>query len=164
MKSKKREARRPKVLVDTSFLLPALGVEVEEEVIDSIPLFRRVEVLYLEIAVVEAMWKVLRVVPPGGMERVALGLEAIKRTYRAVNPPPEAYVEASEIYYRGHRDYIDALNYSTAKLLGIPFLTIDLEFAQFLEENGYEVEGIIVTPSKFKEMVGERSRQSGTDT
>ncbi|MCE4610666.1 MAG: hypothetical protein F7B17_01685, partial [Desulfurococcales archaeon] len=76
MKSKKREARRPKVLVDTSFLLPALGVEVEEEVVDSIALFRRVEVLYLEIAVVEAMWKVLRVVPPGGMERVALGLEA----------------------------------------------------------------------------------------
>jgi hypothetical protein len=32
-----------------------LGVDVEDEVLDSIALFRRVEMFYLEIALVEAM-------------------------------------------------------------------------------------------------------------
>ncbi len=117
MKSKRRVEKGLKVLIDTSFLLPALGVNVEEEVLASIALFRRIEVLYLEIAIVEAMWKILRLVPSSGMERVALGLEAVKRTYKAVDPPPRAYIEAAEIYHKGHRDYIDALHYSTAKVL-----------------------------------------------
>jgi hypothetical protein len=51
------------------------------------------------------------------MDRVALGLEAIKRTYKVVDPPPEAYVEAAKIYQGGHRDYIDALHYTVARAL-----------------------------------------------
>lgn len=158
MKSKKRVQEKPKVLIDTSFLLPALGVDVENEVLDSIALFRRAEVFYLEVALVEAMWKILRVIPPSGMDRVAIGLEAIKRTYQVVDPPPEAYVEAAKIYHRGHRDYIDALHYSVAKALAIPFLTIDRAFIRYLVENGYKVEGVIITPGEFREII-ERSKQ-----
>lgn len=57
------------MLVDATFLLPALGVEVEEEVMRAIGLFRKLEVYYLEVGILEAMWKILKVVPPEKLER-----------------------------------------------------------------------------------------------
>ena len=43
------------MLIDTTFLLPALGVEVEEEAMKVIPFFRKLEVYYLEAGLMEAM-------------------------------------------------------------------------------------------------------------
>jgi len=61
LKSRKSTSRKkPRILIDTSFSLPALGVEVEEGVLNAISLFRKVEVFYLELSLVEAMWKVLK--------------------------------------------------------------------------------------------------------
>ena len=55
----KTRARSLNVLVDTSFLLPALGIEVENDVLDAIRLFTKgIEALYIEAALLEAMWKV----------------------------------------------------------------------------------------------------------
>ena len=143
---------KPKILVDTSFLLPALGVEVEDEAMSVIPLFRRLEVYYLEAGLLEAMWKMLRLIPPSKYNRLKLGLEAIRETYHLLTPPAKAYIEAIEIYRKGHRDYIDALHYATAKAERISFLTIDYRFLEFLESCGYEVEGIVVTPRGLKEL------------
>jgi len=42
-----------KVLIDTSFLLPALGVEVEKEVTEAIKNFKKAEVFYLEESLLE---------------------------------------------------------------------------------------------------------------
>ncbi len=47
MRSRRSTSGRASVLVDTSFLLPALGIEVEEEVMEVIPMFRKLEVRYL---------------------------------------------------------------------------------------------------------------------
>ena len=150
----KTRARSLNVLVDTSFLLPALGIEVENDVLDAIRLFTKgVEVLYIEAALLEAMWKVIRIVPREKLSRVELGVEAVRRTYKRLDPPPRAYIVAAEIYHRGHRDYINVLHYSTARELGIYFLTIDAELIENLERYGYKVEGIVLTPSQFREVV-----------
>lgn len=155
MRSRRSILRRPKIIVDTSFLLPALGIEVEEEVLEVIPLFRRVEVYYLEIGLIEALWKVLRIVPLEKVHRVKMGVEAIKRTYHLLEPPANAYTEAINIYHRGHRDYIDALYYATAKATGLPWLTIDYPFIEFLEKHGYPVQGIVLTPKEFRRLVSQ---------
>jgi len=42
-------------LADTSFLLPAMGVEVEREVIKAIEHFREVKVCYIETCMSEAL-------------------------------------------------------------------------------------------------------------
>lgn len=154
MRSRGGISRKLNVLVDTSFLLPALGIEVEEECMEVIQLFRRLEVHYLEVALLEAMWKIPEIIGRDKLERVKIGLEAVKRSYRVVDIPPEAYIKAVEIYDRGHRDYIDALHYTTAKSLGMIFLTIDFKFIEFLENHGYQVEGVVVTPRKLREMLG----------
>lgn len=71
-----------KVLVDTSFLLPALGMEVEKEVSEAIRYFHYVEVYYAEVSILEAMWKVLKIIPPEELKTVEKGIEAIRNTYR----------------------------------------------------------------------------------
>ncbi|WP_276813615.1 PIN domain-containing protein [Desulfurococcus amylolyticus] len=157
MKSKRSTSEKPRILVDTTFLLPAMGVEVEEEAMKVIPLFRRLEVHYLEVALLEALWKVLRVVPRRELNRVRLGIEAIRATYKVLTPPPEAYVNAIKIYDEDHRDYIDALHYETARATGTPWLTIDYEFKEFLEKKGYPVEGITLTPDNLWKVLGKNS-------
>jgi len=144
--------KRLRVLVDTTFLLPALGVEVEEEAEEVIPLFRKIDVYYLEVGILEAIWKILKIIGLENFERVRIGLEAIRKTYILAYPPAEAYISAVEIYKRGHKDYIDALYYATAKVLNLKFLTIDEEFIEFLENNEYDIEDTIITPRELKNL------------
>ena len=157
MKNRRGTSVKPKVLIDTTFLLPALGFEVEDEAMDVIPLFRKVRVYYLEVGILEAMWKVLKLVPPHMIDRVRLGIEAIKNTYHLLEPRVDAYVEAITIYRKGHHDYIDALHYTSAKMEGMIFLTIDYEFRDFLKKHGYQVENIVITPKEFKYLVSSYS-------
>jgi len=140
---------KKRILVDTTFLLPALGIEVEEEALEVIPMFRNFEVYYLEVALLEALWKILRIVDRRKFDRVKLGLEAIRNTYRVVTPPPDAFIDAIRIYDLGHRDIIDNLHYTTAKTLNIPWLTIDYKFIEFLESKGFETKGVVITPKEF---------------
>ncbi len=106
----------------------------------------------------EALWRALKLIPIGRLHRVKLGIKAIKSTYHLLEPPPEAYVEAMKICHEGHRDYIDALHYATAKVTNIPWLTVDETFIEFLRKHGYPIKGIVVTPKEFKELVYKHAR------
>ena len=145
---------KPRVLVDTTFLLPALGIGVEREALDAIRLFRRLEVYYLEAGLLEAMWKTLKLVPPEKIARVEMGIVAIRKTYKLLTPQPEAFTLAFRIYHAGHHDYIDALHYASAKTSGIPFLTIDAGLIEFLRAKGFQVDGIVYTPGDLQGLLG----------
>ena len=153
MRSRRGTLNRLSVLIDTSFLLPALGVEIEEEAERVIPLFRKINVYYLEAGLLEAMWKILKIANSKALKRVEAGIDAIRKTYNLASPPPEAYVEAARIYRAGHKDYIDALHYSTARALNLKLLTIDRQFIEFLLNNEYEVEKIIITPERLRQIL-----------
>ena len=146
-------SRKPRVLVDTTFLLPALGVEIEEDALKAIALFRKLEIYYLEVGVLDAMRKVLKAIPLEHLEVVKVGLDSIRNTYNTLDIPVEAYIEAYRIYNEGHKDYIDALYYSTARTTGTPWLTIDKEFIEFLKQHNYRIEGIIYTPEDLKSII-----------
>ena len=152
---------KPRVLVDTTFLLPALGIEVEEEAMRAIELFRMLDVYYLEAGLLEALWKTLKLVPLERLGRVELGVRAIRRTYRVLLPGARAFTLASEIYHRGHRDYIDALHYAAARTEGLPLLTIDRSFIAFLEASGYRVEGVVYTPRSLPGLLGDAAGRRG---
>ena len=115
-----------------------------------IPLFRRLRVYYLEAGLLEALWKVLKIVPENKLGLVETGIRAIRATYQVLAPPPRAFVEAIRLYRNGHRDYIDDLYYATALLTETPFLTIDYSFMEFLRGRGYPVEGVVVTPEELR--------------
>jgi len=159
LRSRGSTSAKPEILVDTTFLLPALGLDVEEEAMNVIPLFRRVKVYYLEVGILEAMWKILKLIPPHKFSRVKLGIDAVRNTYHSLEPRAEAYVYAATIYHEGHRDYIDALHYASAKTEEIPFLTIDYEFRDFLKEHEHKVEGIVITPKELRNLINSGSRE-----
>ena len=140
-----------KVLVDTSFILPALGVEVEKEVMDTIPHFRRFEVYYSELSILEAMWKILKITRPENLSKVITGIESVHASYKHLPIPSGAFIRAVELYKRGHSDYIDNLLYSTAQSSNLRFLTIDQSFIEFLEKNGEH--GHIITPKEITRVI-----------
>ncbi len=154
MNNRKGISIKNRILIDTSFLLPALGIEVEKEVMDVIPLFRKLDVYYLEASLLEALWKSLKLIPRDKLSRIEIGIEAIRKTYKLLTPTATAYIEAMKIYYMGYRDFIDALNYASAKLSNMMFLTIDYSFIDFLEKHGYTVKGVVVTPRELREYLG----------
>jgi len=149
LQNKRSIRAKPRILLDTTFLLPALGISVEEEAEETIPYFRKLNVYYLEVGLLEAMWKIIKIIPQDKLERIRVGIEAIRNTYNLLEPPPKAYIEAIKIHHEGHKDYIDALHYTTAKNTNTPLLTIDYEFIEFLKKHNYETEKIILTPREL---------------
>ena len=131
------------LLIDTSFLLPALGIDVEKEVYDAITRFGEYEIYYLEISLIEAMWSVTKRVNIEDREIINRGLEAIRDTYNKMDLPIDALIKAWEIYKKAHKDYIDALLYSASIISDIPLLTIDKTLKKNLEANGYPTDNIL---------------------
>jgi len=142
--------RKQNILIDTLFLLPTLGVGVSKEIEEAIKIFRKFNIFYIEAGILEAMWVTLKVASKSKLNRIKLGLEAIRNSYIQLEPPIQTYIDAIEIYHKGHRDYIDALHYAAAWKTQTPFLTVDKTFIEFLRENNYSVEGTIITPSELK--------------
>jgi len=143
LKSKRRLLKGEKLLVDTSFLLPALGIRVEREVMEAIKCFHLFTICYLEVGVLEAMWCVMKLVPHNKLDIVERGIEAIRDSYELITPPSRAFIDAFKLYLSGHRDYIDNLMYATSRVLGIRFLTIDERFIDFLSSHGFPIDNIV---------------------
>ncbi|RLI42302.1 hypothetical protein DRO64_06485 [Candidatus Bathyarchaeota archaeon] len=108
------------------------------------------EIYYLEVSILEAMWKIIKVVPADKIDRVRKGIEAIMETYKQANPNPQAYMDACKLYREGHGDYIDNLLYATSRKLHLLLLTADREFIDFLKEKGHPIHNI-ATLDKIKQ-------------
>ena len=147
LKSRVRSQRNNlEVLLDTSFILPTFGVEVEEEVYVALRNLKGEKIYYLEGGLLEALWVVLRVLDKIPIDIVEKGVEVIRRDYILLEPSGKAIIEAMKIYDLGHRDYIDTLHYTTALHYDVKWLTIDKTFIEFLRKNEYRVEDIVITP------------------
>jgi len=150
LKNKERSLKNKKLLVDTSFLLPALGIKVEENVMRTIEFFHQYEICYMEVSILEAMWSILKLIPHDKLNIIERGIEAIRESYELVNPPPKAFIKAYEIYLNGHRDYIDNLIYATSIIQGLSLLTIDQQLINFLKRKNYPTENIITPEGLIK--------------
>ncbi|BFH73731.1 PIN domain-containing protein [Sulfurisphaera javensis] len=113
-----------KVLIDTSFILPILGIEVEG-VEDEIKKFPSHEIYYTEISILESFWVIKRIEKKTkiDMKRVKEGLRSL-RLFKLVKIPFNAYVNAYKLKEK-HSDFIDLLLYFTAKYYSLKFLTLD---------------------------------------
>ncbi len=138
------------VLVDTSFLLPALGLAVEEEVLRAVKQFHKHKIHYLEVSLLEVLWKIAKIMQLNKLDRVKNGIEAIRETYILVHPPSDSFVYAIKLYHDGHKDYIDNLLYSTSLSLRLAFLTNDLELIGFLKGRRLTTENILIPLSLKK--------------
>ncbi len=137
------------ILIDTSFLLPTLGFDVSDEIIECIKLLRGYEVHYLEVQLLEAMWKIVKVVKDEeAFGVVEDGLRAIRSGYTLISPEPDEFRVAYRLYELGHRDMVDNLLYSVSLKRGIPLLTTDKELIGFIGDVGWDRK-MILTPREF---------------
>ncbi|MBD3408115.1 MAG: PIN domain nuclease [Candidatus Lokiarchaeota archaeon] len=138
------------ILLDTSFLLPSLGIEVEKEVMETLSklVSDDTSLFYSEWSILECSWIAIRQIKGDNYDQSLFrrGLLSITKTevYNLIQPDPEDYLNALTLYQKGHHDMMDNLLYTTALRKQYRFLTIDYDLSRFISKN--QIENIILTP------------------
>ncbi|MEM2897631.1 MAG: PIN domain-containing protein [Candidatus Bathyarchaeia archaeon] len=137
MKSKKAGLR---VLLDTSFILPSLGIDVGEEVLEGLKRIdnANAEIHYSCFSILESLWVAVRLLTNAGFdaENFKLGLRSIINgdRYSEVKENYETFYEAFKLYMLGHRDMIDNMLYASSIHLNLKLLTLDRELKEFVQQ------------------------------
>lgn len=133
------------LIVDTSFLLPFVGIKVrgvKEDLLEGKTLYYPSLMLTELLAVIIKELKKLRLkkVP----EDVIKGLSYINANVRLISLDQTDIVTVFQIMNSGWNDIFDAILYSAYKSTGIPMLTMDKPFYNFLSTKGLETSGVIL--------------------
>ncbi len=143
--------RNSRLLLDTSFLLPVLGFETSRRVMRALPSLARYELYYNEISLLEALWKIVKILrdkPPNDIERVVEGVQAIIDTMTNAPLTSDTIRQAIYMYMMGHRDMIDNILYSIALTHDLVLLTVDNDLIRFVHEHNLSKKHII-TPEEL---------------
>lgn len=150
MKSKQNAQR---ILLDTSFLMPTIGIEVEKQVLDTVSKIQpgKYEILYSNLSLLECTWMAIKQMKASKYreEIFRKGVLSIAKTgyYNLIHEDAEDYLYALQLYQMGHIDMIDNLLYAIALRNECSFLTIDRELQEFIDKN--DVRDVILTPEEF---------------
>lgn len=128
-----------KVLLDTSFILPTLGIDLGEEVEEKLKKLDEVdaEIYYSRISILESLWVAAKLMKNQAfdMERFIQGLKSVMESgrYLKVEENAQTFIDALKLYELGHRDIIDDLLYAISINFGLKFLTLDTELRGFIQ-------------------------------
>lgn len=129
-----------KVLLDTSFILPTLGISVSGAIMEGIgnlAEIKQIEIYYSRLSILESLWVATRIEDRTfEPETFALGLRSIIEggRYARVEEGSEIFSEALKLYRLGHKDMIDNILYATATQLDMLLLTLDEELKKFVHK------------------------------
>jgi len=129
--------RKFRVLLDTSFILPFLGFKTDEVVMKTLPKLRNYDLYYSDLSLLEALWKIVKVIKREDLGIVVEGLKLIKRDLSLLDIDERAVEVALTLYICGHKDLIDNLLYGIAVSKNTKFLTVDKTLKDFVKEQGY---------------------------
>ena len=141
-----KSSRTLKLLLDSTYLLPIVGVEVEG-IEDALILLKKLrdkgeaEYYYTPFNLFEIIGKLSRL--SYDPDRVAIGLTAIEEEFKLIQPTYQGYLKALALRVKGYRDLIDLLLYATSQTSNIIFLTRDYALIKFLRENHEDVSKIL---------------------
>ena len=129
-----------RILLDTSFLLPSLGVEVAGAA-EALENLKEDEFYYSNFSVLECLWVLAsleRKKVAIEMDTVETGLKSIERSYKRAVEDTEVFLEALKLRRAGHTDFIDCLLYAISLRDGLKFLSFDTELKEFVQKKGFE--------------------------
>ena len=139
-------AKRLKVLLDSSYILPSLGIEVEGLSNDDLlrlELLRTknlVQFFYSGVVWIEILPKAVKEYSKKGLQLsddiVQRAVESLMETASHIEPGPVAVTEALRLKQLGHDDMIDNLLYGMAIENNLHLLSMDRNLKLFLKENG----------------------------
>lgn len=139
MKSRQAMLR---VLLDTSFILPSLGIDVGEEVSKGLKALADIkpEIYYSHFSILESLWVAAKLSAAATfeMESFSLGLRSIIEgsEYLKVEENSKTFGDALELYRLGHRDMVDNILYASSTSFNLKLLTLDDELKEFIREEG----------------------------
>ncbi|MEM1551221.1 MAG: PIN domain-containing protein [Candidatus Bathyarchaeia archaeon] len=142
------------VLLDSTYILPSFGVEVEGLPVEQLARLReavvkgKVKLHCLSVVWVELIGKICR-----EKERLRKDTDkvidiAVKSLlesgfYKWLTPTSEAVKLAFKLRTLGHRDNIDNLLYATSAENNMLLLTMDEDFKKFLSKNNFKIDNLI---------------------
>ena len=139
MKSRQATLR---VLLDTSFILPSLGIDVGEEVSKGLKRLDdlKAEIYYSRFSILESLWVATRLATSTTFDResFSLGLRSIIEAgrYRKVEEDSKTFNDALRLYMLGHKGMVDNILYTCSTHLNLKLLTLDDELKEFIHERG----------------------------
>ena len=145
-----------RILLDTAFILPTLGIDVGKEVETCLRHLSRAkaELYYSRFSIMEALWVAAKLMRSQSfdIERFSQGLRSIMRggRYRKVEEDHQIFEEALDLYMMGHRDMIDNLLYATSANLDLKLLTLDAELREFIRNKG--LRETLISPDQLKKV------------
>ncbi len=128
-----------RILLDTSFLLPTLGIDTGSEVAKGLKRLTGsdTKISYSTFSILESLWTLTRTIQKATFqpETFRLGLRSIMETgrYDRVTEDSEVFNEALRLYRLGHEDMIDNILYASSLKLDLRLLTLDTNLKTFLE-------------------------------
>jgi len=139
-----------KIILDTSFLLPYVGLRVKEVRTEIMNWLREIDQYYPYMMIPELVGVIIRVSRKMNVDSIpdqALkGFNSIVYgdSIRLIEPMDEDLSIAYDLTRRGLRDIFDAILYATSRRLGIKAITMDSSLVEFLKRNNFEADNIIL--------------------
>jgi len=135
-----------KILLDSTYLLPIVGIEVEGvteifAVLKELKRRKLSEFYYTPFNIFEIIGKIAKL--KYDHDIVVTGLSLIEEEFKLTYPKVEGYIKALDLRRRGFNDLIDLLLYATSLTRNLLFLTRDLNLISFLEKLGEETKNIV---------------------
>ena len=139
----KSSTQRPRILLDTCYILPTLGIDLGDIIKANIEALEGsdVEIYYSHLSILESLWVATKIQKGKfDSERFTLGLRSIIEGggYKRLEEDSEILTEALELYSLGHKDMIDNILYAHAARLHLTLLTEDEELKKFIRENNLD--------------------------
>jgi len=152
-----------KALLDSTYLLPTFGIEIEGLTDEEIAKLREAKIkgkvkLYCSpLSWIEIIGKVCREMEHAKIELDEIIDNAVKsllksKFYEWILPNPEAVKLAFKLRRLGHKDNIDNLLYATSIKEGIILLTMDEALKRFLSKNNLKTENLLDHKDLLKEL------------
>lgn len=139
-----------RVLVDTTFLLPTLGIDVGKRANRALEKLAEINarIYYSRFSVLESLWIAARYDenPTFDIDRFSHGLRSVMEggRYMMLDEVSEIFSEAAKLYKLGHLDMIDNILYASSIYFGLRFLTMDRELGDFAADKGLEMTFLLV--------------------
>ena len=161
--------RKTRVVVDSTYLLPSLGISVKSLDPEDIRLIRRlrerVDYCYPAPLIAELVAKAAREASKRGLKSLPReALDGFRALLAGLDvdvelPEPSGLELAAELWIRGHRDIMDNVAYAHAVKTQAYLMTLDETFRRFLSENGYTLD-IVITHRELENIMKELSREN----
>ncbi len=138
------------LILDTSFILPYVGIKVKEVDSEIFTQFKSVKLYYPYALIPELIGVIFKVSMRMGLEKIPNNALIRFNTIvyggdiTLITPKSEDIEIAYNLIKKGLKDLFDALLYSTSIRTDIKIITGDRRLVEFLRENGLETRNIIM--------------------